>query len=134
MRIQSIPRPFVNLIGSGWQWYPIGIRRHSQAFHHPACTRRRKSPGHSRGARPRVARQAESFLQVLLMARELKLVRVGLVSVDGTKMDANASKHRSVRYDRAKELVEQLWADIDELLSQAEQADSGGGLDTQMLL
>ena len=76
---------------------------------------------------------AESFLQVLLMARELKLVRVGLVSVDGTKMDANASKHRSVRYDRAKELVEQLRADIDELLSQAEQADSGGGLDTQSL-
>ncbi len=76
---------------------------------------------------------AESFLQVLLLARELKLVRVGLVSVDGTKMDANASKHRSVRYDRAKELVEQLRADIDELLSQAEQADTKGALDTQSL-
>ena len=51
------------------------------------------------------------------MARKLKLVRVGLVSVDGTKVDANASKHRSVGYDRAKELVEQLRADIDELLT-----------------
>ena len=61
---------------------------------------------------------AESFVQVLLLARELKLVRVGLVSVDGTKVDANASKHRSVRYDRAKELVEQLRADIDELMNQ----------------
>ena len=76
---------------------------------------------------------AESFLQVLLLARELKLVRVGLVSVDGTKMDANASKHRSVRYDRAKALVEQLRADIEELMNQAEQADAKGGPDTQSL-
>ena len=76
---------------------------------------------------------AESFLQVLLLARELKLVRVGLVSVDGTKMYANASKHRSVRYDRAKELVEQLRADIDELMNQAEQADTKGALDAQSL-
>ena len=76
---------------------------------------------------------AESFLQVLLMARELKLVRVGLVSVDGTKVDANASRHRSVRYDRAKELVEQLRVDIDELMNQAEQADTKGALDSQSL-
>jgi hypothetical protein len=76
---------------------------------------------------------SESFLQVLLLARELELVRVGLVSVDGTKLDANASKHRSVRYDRAKALVEQLRADIDELLEKAEQADSSGGVDSQSL-
>ena len=76
---------------------------------------------------------AESFLQVLLMARELKLVRVGLVSVDGTKVDANASRHRSVRHDRAKELVEQLRVDIDELMNQAEQADTKGALDSQSL-
>ncbi|MCG8380439.1 MAG: transposase [Proteobacteria bacterium] len=76
---------------------------------------------------------AETFLQVLLLARELKLVRVGTVSVDGTKVKANASRHRSVRYDRAKALVEQLRADIDELLARAEQADAGGGGDSQSL-
>lgn len=76
---------------------------------------------------------AESFLQVLLLAKELKLVRVGTVSVDGTKVDANASKHRSVRYDRAKALVEQLRADIEALLEQAEQADTGDGVDGQSL-
>jgi transposase len=76
---------------------------------------------------------SESFLQVLLLARELKLMRVGMVSVDGTKVDANASKHRSVRYDRAKALVEQLRADIEELLEQAEQADSSAGADSQSL-
>ena len=43
----------------------------------------------------------EAFLRVLLMARELKLLKVGTVSVDGTKMDANASKRNSLRRDRA---------------------------------
>ena len=48
----------------------------------------------------------EAFLQVLHLARELGLLKVGTVSVDGTKMLANASKHNSLRYDRAGELVE----------------------------
>jgi hypothetical protein len=67
---------------------------------------------------------AESFLQVLLLARELGVLQVGMVSVDGTKVDANASKHRSVRYDRAKALVEQLRLDIEGLLKRAERADA----------
>ncbi|MCH7631398.1 MAG: IS1182 family transposase [Proteobacteria bacterium] len=75
----------------------------------------------------------ESFLQVLLLARELKLLKVGMVSVDGTKLDANANKHRSVRYDRARELVDQLKLDVDELISKAEQADGSGGEDPQAL-
>lgn len=66
---------------------------------------------------------SESFLRVLQLARELKLLKVGTISVDGTKVDANASKHRNVRYDRAGELIEQLEADIGALLEKAEQAD-----------
>ena len=46
----------------------------------------------------------EVFLQVLLMAKELGLLRVGTVSVDGTKVDANANKRNSIRYDRAQAL------------------------------
>ena len=76
---------------------------------------------------------SESFLQVLLLARELKLLKVGLVSVDGTKLDANASKHRGVRYDRARALVEQLKLDVKDLLSQAERADGSGEADPQAL-
>jgi transposase len=72
---------------------------------------------------------SEAFLQVLLMAKELRLLKVGRISVDGTKLDANANKHRSVRYDRAGALVEQLEADIAELLEQAEGADQQGGDD-----
>jgi transposase len=66
---------------------------------------------------------SESFLRVLLLAKELKLLRVGTISVDGTKLDANASKHRNVRYDRAGELIAQLEVDIANLMAQAEQAD-----------
>jgi len=83
--------------------------------------------------RENLAAFAESFLQVLLLARELKLVKVGVVSVDGTKIDANASKHRSVRYDRAGELVDQLKLEISELMTRAEAADGGGEEDPQAL-
>lgn len=76
---------------------------------------------------------SESFLQVLLLAKELKLLKVGKVSVDGTKMKANASKRRSLRYDRAQELRAQLQGEIEGLLTQAEQADSDGELDPQQL-
>lgn len=64
-----------------------------------------------------------AFLQVLLLAREAGLLRVGTVSIDGTKIDANASKLRSVRYDRAQELRTKLAADIAALTAQAEKAD-----------
>jgi len=76
---------------------------------------------------------AESFLQVLLLAKELQLLKVGLVSVDGTKLDANASKHRSIRYDRAQALGDQLRGEIDALLEQAEVADQAGTDDSQSL-
>jgi transposase len=65
-----------------------------------------------------------AFLHVLLLARESGLLRVGTVSIDGTKIDANASKMRSVRYDRAKELRAKLAADIAVLTAQAEAADT----------
>jgi transposase len=64
-----------------------------------------------------------AFLQVLLMAKETGLLKVGMVSIDGTKIDANASKIRSVRYDRAKALREKLQADIAELTAKAEACD-----------
>ena len=65
-----------------------------------------------------------AFLHVLLLARETGLLRLGTVSIDGTKIDANASKLRSVRYDRAKQLRAKLADDIAALLAQAEAADA----------
>jgi len=74
-----------------------------------------------------------AFLEVLVLARELRLLKVGTVSVDGTKIDANASKHKSVRYDRAKVLREKLEADIAELVAKAESADASCDDDPQAL-
>ncbi len=84
-------------------------------------------PDHDTVASFRCANKAAfeaAFLQVLLMAKETGLLKVGMVSIDGTKIDANASKIRSVRYDRAKVLREKLAADIAALTMQAEAADA----------
>jgi transposase len=75
----------------------------------------------------------ESFLQVLLLAKELKLLKLGVVSVDGSKIDADASKRRSVTYQRAGELVDQLTLEIADLMAQAEKADAGSEADPQAL-
>lgn len=76
---------------------------------------------------------AEAFLTVLQLAAELKLLRVGTISVDGTKLKANASKDKSIRYDRAGELEEQLKLDIKELTDKAEAADQSDEADLQKL-
>ena len=83
--------------------------------------------------RENLAAVHESFVQVLLLAKELKLLTVGRVSVDGTKLKANASKRRSIRYDRALALREQLRGEVKALLSNAERADSKAEADPQQL-
>lgn len=75
----------------------------------------------------------EAFLQVLLMAKELRLLRVGTVSVDGTKVDANANKRRNIRHDRACALRAQLQGEIGDLLGRAERADAEDAPDPQAL-
>jgi transposase len=70
-----------------------------------------------------VAFQA-AFVTVLQLARELRLTRVGTVSVDGTKIAANASKHAAVSYQRAGELITQLELEVQELVTRAKQADT----------
>ena len=64
------------------------------------------------------------FEQVLHMARELGAVRVGRVALDGTKVKANASKHKAMSYARMGEKQRQLRSEVKELLAQAEAADA----------
>ena len=65
-----------------------------------------------------------AFVQVLQLAQHLRLTQVGAVSVDGTKIQANASKHAAVSYQRAGEMIEQLELEVKELLERAQQADA----------
>lgn len=83
--------------------------------------------------RDNAAAIAAAFAEVLLMARELGLLRLGMVSIDGSKVDANASKIRSVRYDRARELRARLDQDIAALMARAEAADAEDAPDPQAL-
>lgn len=75
----------------------------------------------------------EAFVEVLRLASEMKLLKVGAVSVDGTQILANASKHKNVRYDRAGQLEKQLRKDVEELLEQAENQDYKDEADGQKL-
>ncbi len=65
----------------------------------------------------------EQFVQILLIAKEMELVKLGAVSLDGTKVGANASKHKALSYDYACKLEAQLKAEVAELLKKAEETD-----------
>jgi transposase len=54
----------------------------------------------------------QAFLELLHVAREMGLLKVGTLSVDGTHIKANPSKHKSVRYDRAGDLEQKLPREI----------------------
>src|SRR5690606_34854882 len=64
------------------------------------------------------------FAQVLAMCVKAGLVKLGHVALDGTKLQANASKHKAMSYERMVELEARLRAEIDELMARAEQADT----------
>ena len=70
-----------------------------------------------------------AFVSVLQLAQHLKLTKVGTVSVDGTKIQANASKHAAVSCARAGEMIAQLELEVKELLERAEQAEAQEGKD-----
>src|SRR3984893_1757448 len=63
------------------------------------------------------------FEQVLGMALECGSIKLGRVSLDGTKLKANASKHKAMSYGRMKEKQQQLKEEVKQLLEQAEAAD-----------
>jgi transposase len=63
------------------------------------------------------------FEQVLRLAREIGAPRVGRVALDGSKIQANASKHKAMSYGRMREKQRQLREEVKDLLAQAEAAD-----------
>src|SRR5713226_8917461 len=84
--------------------------------HDTICTFRRENK----------ALLSESFVKVLQLAQQLKVLQFGqiTVAVDGTKVLANASKHSAVSYERAGQIIQQLELEVEQLIAKAEQADS----------
>jgi transposase len=67
---------------------------------------------------------AELFVQVLKLAETAGLVKLGHVALDGTKIKANASKHKAMSYARMKQRDAELQAEVDRWLAAAEAADA----------
>jgi len=63
------------------------------------------------------------FVKVLLLAREMGMLKMGTVALDGTKIHANASRHSALSYEHAGKIEAQLKAEVAELLAKAEAAD-----------
>ena len=71
-----------------------------------------------------LATLAGLFEEVLKLALEAGALKLGRVALDGTKVQANASKHKAMSYGRMKEKERQLRAEVRQLLAQAEAADA----------
>ena len=63
------------------------------------------------------------FVKILLLAREMGVLKLGTVALDGTKIHANASRHSALSYEHAGKIEAQLQAGVTELLAKAEAAD-----------
>ena len=64
------------------------------------------------------------FLQILLLAKTMGFLKLGKISLDGSKVQANASKHSALSWGHATELEEQLKAEVARLMAMAEAADA----------
>lgn len=66
---------------------------------------------------------SELFAQIVRLAREMGLVKLGTIAVDGTKVKANASRHKAMSYGHMLKAEAELRTQIDALLKRAQQAD-----------
>ena len=66
----------------------------------------------------------ELFVQILVVATELDMLKLGNISLDGTKIHADASKSKAISYKRLLEVESQLQAEVEELFALAEKAES----------
>jgi transposase len=74
--------------------------------------------------RRRFLKQIEGlFVEVLKLAREMGVLKLGTVALDGTKIHANASRHSALSYEHAGKIETQLKAEVADLLAKAEVAD-----------
>ncbi len=64
------------------------------------------------------------FVEVLQLAREMGVLKMGTIGLDGTKIHASASRHSALSYEHAGKIEEQLKAEVADLLAKAEAADA----------
>jgi hypothetical protein len=69
------------------------------------------------------------FVQILLLAQEADVLKLGTISLDGTKVHADASKRKAVSYQRLLELETRLRSEVEELFALSEQSEQPEVLD-----
>ncbi len=89
------------------------IAANTQPDHDSLCTFRKRFPKEIKAL----------FVQVLGIAHQMKLLKLGTIALDGTKIHANASRHSALSYGHAQKIEAQLEAEVKQLLTRAEAAD-----------
>jgi transposase len=129
------PAPLLGLLVYGYATGVFSSRKLERATHDSVAFRfiaANDHPDHDTIAtfRRRFLKEIEAlFVKVLLLAREMGVLRMGTVALDGTKIHANASRHSALSYEHAGKIEAQLKAEVGELLAKAEAADQMDILD-----
>ena len=123
------PRLLLGLIIYGYASGVFSSRNLERATHDSVAFRfiaANEHPDHDTIAtfRRRFLKQIEAlFVQVLGVAREMGVLKLGTVALDGTKFHAGASRHSALSYEHASKIEAQLKAEVADLLGKAEAAD-----------
>jgi transposase len=123
------PQVLLGLIIYGYATGVFSSRNLERATHDSVAFRfiaANEHPDHDTIAnfRRRFLKQIEVlFVQVLGVAREMGVLKLGTVALDGTKIHANASRHSALSYEHATKIETQLKAEVADLLGKAEAAD-----------
>ena len=124
------PRMMVRLLIYGYCRGVASSRRIERATHEDVAFRylaADQHPDHDTIAAFRqehLGRLAQLFVQVLRLCQRAGLVKLGHVALDGTKIKANASKHKAMSYGRMEEAEKKLQAEVKALLQEAARVDA----------
>ena len=123
------PAPLLGLLVYGYATGVFSSRKLERATYDSVAFRfiaANDHPDHDTIAtfRRRFLPQIEAlFVQVLRLAREMGVLKLGTVALDGTKIHANASRHSALSYEHAGKIEAQLKAEVADLMAKAEAAD-----------
>jgi len=124
------PAMLVALLFYGYATGTFSSRKLEKATHDSIAYRylcANSHPDHDTIAsfRKRFLKELEGyFVEILMIGQAMGLVNLGTVSLDGTKIKANASKHKALSWSHANKLEVQLEAEVEALLRLAEEADN----------
>ena len=124
------PAVLLALLLYGYATGTFGSRRIEQATHDSLAFRyiaANTHPDHDTlcAFRQRFLPEIERlFVEVLGIAKEMKLLKLGTIALDGTKLHANASRHSALSYGHAQKIAAQLQVEVKELLARAAAADA----------